>query len=459
MTPPAQLPPYEDTLPGLQRSPQVALIDFVLDLSDAGLDVNAILTKQHTDDPDHNARHEYLWHLMTTMDGLCYPWDIVPENSSTMTDPDAMFIGGSMQHFDVTPYDQQTDPNAAMTGHGGAISNGQLWIYEDNTTPFVPIHGKELAETVAKELLKPNRQIFSLPQDHDFPLALESFEDAGAVLFTRKAYHVDQDDTAAVKTNFEANVKSLMRAIVSVTFIGAEEEKSKTNSGKTLKDDAVSDWRRWQEGHVKRVREALSLPNIEIEVEARAWELLRNIIAVHEYGYRTLMMKIDLDLRCSERLAAVIEAIQDYAVIRADTLAGTANLEDLAAAPLTYSNQKKSNQASNLTRSKHSKGKATAGSSTPAQGLNAGAVTEDADEEDEVPMDAEEVNFNKVAWTQRYSDEDTAAIQKLMIKRPWDNGTSDDGEAAEDDEDGGDAKDDGPLDDSMAGVQDRSTRA
>jgi hypothetical protein len=263
---------------------------------------------------------------------------------------------------------------------------------------------------VAEALKDPDRQILALPQD-DFPLRLNSVDEAIKLVFRRIQLSVKEDDVEEVEENLEFYLRRIMRAMVSLTYKGPDGVKGK--GGAPLSQAEIQEWHRWQRQKLIVVHEVLSIPFVRDSIEARARILLHDVLNTHRLGYRLMNLAQDDDtkLKCSSRMEAVIAAINDYAIIRSDVLNDPAYLERLAETPKGYVIRVTSNRKTN-----HEK-KTRLGGSKAIRNSRSAAVTGSDDENDFLGLDAASPDFSHASYNRMFTSEEIAKFRKAFKDR------------------------------------------
>lgn len=141
-------------------------------------------------------------------------------------------------------------------------------------------------------------------------------------------------------------VRKVMRALLHTKYRGSFFQRRRDIP---LTPKEAEDWERWQTSNVNSVDATLQLDGTLWEVEAHAQLILEEVEEIHKKdgGHRLSNLKANRDLKCSERLEAIVSVLQDYAIVRYDVL-NDIKLHEFVKNPVGLANAKVSNVWNNL---------------------------------------------------------------------------------------------------------------
>jgi hypothetical protein len=156
----------------------------------------------------------------------------------------------------------------------------------------------------------------------------------------REPTKVPRDDIDTVVANKQDYVCQFIAAFLHIGYAQPPAQRnSKDHRSKkiavNLSDDEKAEWVRWQDDQVKKVNLILSLPCAMDEIETRSWELVDEIIAIHQLGCLSIDQSTDSKLKCSERIDLTIQTMKDFAIVRAKLL-DEYNIGNFCADPAAY---------------------------------------------------------------------------------------------------------------------------
>lgn len=159
----------------------------------------------------------------------------------------------------------------------------------------------------------------------DIPLHFEDDEAASAL--GRDDFTIKGDDWVAMDEPSETaeSVRKLVRAF------GVDYTEEQDDPKRQSEEDkaSFSDWQ--QRTH--KITLDIFREKGQVYVEHCCWHLHAAIIDVHVYGTVTSVGdNVDQKLKCSERIAALVELVKKYTLIRKDILLKT-NIDELASGP------------------------------------------------------------------------------------------------------------------------------
>ena len=239
-------------------------------------------------------------------------------------------------------------------------------------TTIVPVYRRPTTATAstinnadAKHLIIPN----TTP-------SYTTIDDAlGDGLWGREPMTVEDDDAAAIKNDADSQAAWLTDLMESFTvdYLSIPEDPTKTTS-------AQRDWfARWQkQAHATLV--TIVHAKDPKHLEKACWHLLRTVLEAHELGVVDAASNLTPSkLKCSERLAYIVEILEKYALVRLDVLRAW-HVEEIAANPEAFIKRKLVNCWNNGHRAEKAKEKKVAGTKRSAR---------DAEEEGEAPAPGE----------------------------------------------------------------------
>lgn len=193
-------------------------------------------------------------------------------------------------------------------------------------------------------------------------LNFTTIDDAlGDGLWGREPMTIKNDDFAAIKNDPDSQAAWVSQLIEAYTvdYISTPEDPTKTTR-------AQHEWfARWQkQAHATIV--TLVHTKDPDHLEKACWHLLETVLKAHELGVVDAAGNLTPSkLKCSERLAFIVEILEKYALVRLDVLRAW-HVEEIAASPEAFIKRKLVNCWNNAHRAEKAKEKKVAGAKRAA---------------------------------------------------------------------------------------------
>lgn len=202
-------------------------------------------------------------------------------------------------------------------------------------------------------------------------LHFTTIDDAlGDGLWGRELMTIKNDDFELIRNDPDSQIAWVTQLIdaYTVDYISTPEDPTKT----TL---AQREWfSRWQKQAHATIVTLVNAKDPD-HLEKACWHLLETVLKAHELGVVDAAGNLSPSkLKCSERLAFIVEILEKYALVRLDVLRAL-HVEEIAASPEAFIKRKLVNCWNNGHRAEKTKEKKVAG---------AKRVADDIDEEGEV---------------------------------------------------------------------------
>ena len=186
----------------------------------------------------------------------------------------------------------------------------------------------------------------------------------GDGLWGREPMAIKHDDFAAIKNDddIQAAWASQLIEAYTVDYLSTPEDPTKTTP-------AQHEWfARWQkQAHTTIV--ILINSKDPKHIEKACWNLLKTVLKAHELGVVDAAGNITPSkLKCSERLAFIVEMLEKYALVRLDVLRAW-HVEEIAASPEAFIKRKLVNCWNNAHRAEKAKEKKVAGAKRTADDI------------------------------------------------------------------------------------------
>jgi len=169
-------------------------------------------------------------------------------------------------------------------------------------------------------------------------------------LLYREVFEIKNDDVIEVEQNKEQHVKSFVKALNHKGFMAAPDTRMVGKGEmKTLNATEKQAWVHWQIGACKSVEIRMAQPNVDVNLERRAWEVFDEIVKAHNVGFRLSSLTKDAKSTCSKRIKDALQVIESHAILRQKILDGD-KLSDFAVNPEDYARRTRTHHYNNAER-------------------------------------------------------------------------------------------------------------
>lgn len=118
---------------------------------------------------------------------------------------------------------------------------------------------------------------------------------------------------------------------------------------KDLEPEEIANYKRWMKSQADIVKCILTAPDEDKEVELRAWQIVEEMITLHQRGIKVTAQTKERSLTCTQRVAHGLKVLKDYPIIRHRILDGE-RIADFCASPDAYATARTCNLDSNFNR-------------------------------------------------------------------------------------------------------------
>lgn len=279
----------------------------------------------------------------------------------------------SAEPDDITPstaHKDSSSENKSTTSaeSGDAVIPSPSGVQTVNvpTTTTVPVYRRPAQSaaqvTASTSNNDPDARRLNIPNK---TLNYTTIDDAlGDGLWGREPMTIKHDDFAAIKNDddIQAAWASQLIEAYTVDYLSIPEDPTKT----TL---AQREWfARWQKQAHTTIITLINSKDPK-HLEKACWHLLETVLEAHELGVVDAGGNLTHSkLKCSERLAFIVEILEKYALVRLDVLRAW-HVEEIAASPEAFIKRKLVNCWNNAHRAEKVKEKKVAGAKRTADDI------------------------------------------------------------------------------------------